>query len=78
MRKLLVTGGTVFVSRYVAAYFARLGDQVYVLNRNSHPQVPGVTLIQGDRNALGIPCGSIILTRCWISPPIPGRMWRIW
>ena len=53
MRKLLVTGGTVFVSRYVAAYFARLGDQVYVLNRNSHPQVPGVTLIQGDRNALG-------------------------
>ena len=33
MRKLLVTGGTVFVSRYVADYFARRGDDVYVLSR---------------------------------------------
>ena len=53
MRKLLVTGGTVFVSRYVAEYFARKGDAVYVLNRNSRPQSPGVTLIEGDRNDLG-------------------------
>lgn len=53
MRKLLVTGGTVFVSRYVADYFARRGDDVYVLNRGTKPQLPGVTLIQGDRNALG-------------------------
>lgn len=53
MRKLLVTGGTVFVSRYVADYFVRRGDQVYVLNRNSRPQVPGVTLIEADRNHLG-------------------------
>lgn len=53
MRKLLVTGGTVFVSRFVARYFARLGDDVYVLNRNSRPQEPGVTLIEGDRNSLG-------------------------
>ena len=53
MRKLLITGGTVFVSRYVADYFARRGDDVYVLNRGTKPQLPGVTLIQGDRNALG-------------------------
>ena len=50
---ILVTGGTVFVSKYVAAYFARKGHRVYVLNRNSKPQLPGVTLIEGDRNDLG-------------------------
>ena len=53
MRKILVTGGTVFVSRYVANYFAQKGDDVYVLNRNSKPQLPNVTLIEGDRNDLG-------------------------
>ena len=53
MRKLLVTGGTVFVSRFVADYFARQGDAVYVLNRNTKPQNPNVTLLQGDRNQLG-------------------------
>lgn len=53
MRKLLVTGGTVFVSRFVAEYFVKQGDEVYVLNRNSRPQVPGVKLIQGDRHSLG-------------------------
>ena len=53
MRKLLVTGGTVFVSRYVANYFAQKGDDVYVLNRGSKPQLPNVTLIEGDRNDLG-------------------------
>ena len=53
MRKLLVTGGTVFVSRFVADYFARKGDDVYVLNRNSRPQLPNVTLVEGDRNDLG-------------------------
>ena len=53
MRKILVTGGTVFVSRFVANYFAQKGDDVYVLNRNSKPQLPGVTLIEGDRNDLG-------------------------
>ena len=53
MRKLLVTGGTVFVSRYVASYFADLGDEVYVLNRGTRPQVPGVKLIQADRHDLG-------------------------
>lgn len=52
-RKILVTGGTVFVSRYVAKYFADKGDEVYVLNRNSKPQLPNVKLIEGDRNDLG-------------------------
>ncbi|WP_276935942.1 hypothetical protein [Faecalibaculum rodentium] len=45
--KLLITGGTVFVSRILAAYFLAQGQEVYVLNRNTRPQVPGVRLIQG-------------------------------
>ena len=53
MRNILVTGGTVFVSRYVAEYFVKKGDEVYVLNRNSRPQSAGVKLIEADRNALG-------------------------
>lgn len=53
MKKILVTGGTVFVSRFVANYFAQKGHDVYVLNRNSRPQLPNVTLIEGDRNDLG-------------------------
>ena len=53
MKKILVAGGTVFVSRYVANYFAQKGHDVYVLNRNSKPQLPNVTLIEGDRNNLG-------------------------
>lgn len=51
--KLLVTGGTVFVSRYVAEYFVHNGDEVYVLNRNSRSQSEGVHLINGDRHNLG-------------------------
>lgn len=53
MRKILVTGGTVFISRYAAEYFVKKGDQVFVLNRNTRPQPEGVTLIEGDRNQLG-------------------------
>ena len=53
MRKILVTGGTTFVSRYTASYFADKGDEVFVLNRNTKPQVEGVTLIEADRNDLG-------------------------
>ena len=53
MRKILVTGGTVFVSKFVARWFAEKGDEVYVLNRNNRPQVPGVKLIEADRNDLG-------------------------
>ncbi|MBU5462330.1 NAD-dependent epimerase/dehydratase family protein [Lachnoclostridium sp. MSJ-17] len=49
MRKILVTGGTNFVSRFTAEYFVKNGDEVYVLNRGSRKQVDGVTLIQADR-----------------------------
>ena len=53
MKKILVTGGTTFVSKYVANYFVAKGYEVYVLNRNSKPQVDGVNLLEGDRNHLG-------------------------
>ena len=51
--KLLVTGGTTFVSRCTAEYFVRKGHDVTVLNRGSRPQVEGVTLLSCDRHALG-------------------------
>ncbi len=53
MRKLLVTGGTVFVSRYVAEYYVSKGYMVYVLNRNSRPQSDDVHLIETDRHNIG-------------------------
>ena len=53
MRKILVTGGTVFVSKYIAAYYADQGDEVYVLNRNHHPQPDKTILIEADRHNLG-------------------------
>lgn len=53
MRNILVTGGTVFVSRFVAEYFVKRGDNVFVLNRNNRPQPKGVTLIEADRHQLG-------------------------
>lgn len=53
MRKILITGGTVFASMYVAQYFVNLGDNVYVLNRNSREQIKGVKLIESDRNNIG-------------------------
>mgnify|MGYP000920168469 FL=1 len=53
MRKILITGGTTFVSRYAAEYFVKKGDDVYVLNRNNSYQSEGVTLIEGDRHQLG-------------------------
>ncbi|MBE5885729.1 MAG: NAD-dependent epimerase/dehydratase family protein [Lachnospiraceae bacterium] len=48
--KILVTGGTVFVSKYVAGYYVNKGCEVYVLNRNSRPQVEGVHLLEADRH----------------------------
>lgn len=51
--KILVTGGTVFVSRYIAEYFVKKGDEVYVLNRNTRSQSDGVILINNDRHDLG-------------------------
>lgn len=53
MKKILITGGTTFVSKYAAKYFSERGYEVYVLNRNSKTQVEGVTLIQGNRHELG-------------------------
>lgn len=53
MKKILVTGGTVFVSRYIAEYYVAKGYDVYVLNRNSKKQSQGVTLIEADRHNLG-------------------------
>lgn len=52
MKCILITGGTVFVSRYVAEYYVKKGYQVYVLNRNNHIQSKGVTLIEGNRTTL--------------------------
>ncbi len=50
--KILVTGGTVFVSRYAAEYFVARGHDVYVLNRNTKPQPSGATPVIADRNDL--------------------------
>lgn len=52
MKKILVTGGTVFVSRYIAEYYVAKGEEVYVLNRNTRPQSRGVRLLAADRHAL--------------------------
>ncbi|MCR5607142.1 MAG: NAD-dependent epimerase/dehydratase family protein, partial [Treponema sp.] len=53
MKKVLVTGGTVFVSRNVAEYFVNKGYEVYVLNRNNRKQSKGVFLLKGDRLSPG-------------------------
>ena len=41
-KTVLVTGGTVFVSRYIAEYYVSKGFEVYVLNRNTRLQSPKV------------------------------------
>ena len=53
MKKVLVTGGTVFVSRYIAEYYVAKGYEVYVLNRNTKEQSQGVKLIPADRHEIG-------------------------
>ncbi len=53
MKKILVTGGTVFVSRYITEYYVSKGYDVYVLNRGTREQSKGVKLIQADRYSLG-------------------------
>lgn len=53
MKKVLVTGGTAFVSRYVAEYYVKKCMDVYVLNRNSRKQPKGVRLIEADRRRIG-------------------------
>lgn len=49
---ILVTGGTVFVSKYIANYFKN-NNEVFVLNRNTKKQLDGVHLIEADRHNLG-------------------------
>ena len=53
MKTILVTGGTTFVSRYVAEYYLKKGYKVYVLNRNTKTQSNGVILIEADRKNIG-------------------------
>lgn len=53
MKKILVTGGTIFVSRLIAEYFVANNYEVYVLNRNTKEQSKGVNLIQTDRHDIG-------------------------
>ena len=45
MKKILITGGTTFISRFAAEYYVNKGNEVYVINRNSRAQVNGVKLI---------------------------------
>ena len=51
-KRVLITGGTVFVSRFVADWCVKQGWQVCVLNRGSRAQVEGVTHICAHRHAL--------------------------
>lgn len=51
--KILITGGTTFVSKFASQYFVEKGHDVTVLNRGSREQVNGVTLINCDRMELG-------------------------
>ncbi len=53
MKNILVTGGTVFVSRRIAEYFAAKGENVFVLNRGTKPQSNGVTPVICDRRNIG-------------------------
>ena len=48
--EILVTGGTVFASRFTAEYFAKKGHSVTVLNRGTRPQPAGVEALIGDRH----------------------------
>lgn len=50
--RILVTGGTTFVSKFVAEYFVKRCDEVFVINRNTREQVNGVNLINCDRAKL--------------------------
>lgn len=50
--KILITGGTVFVSKFIAEYYVNQGNDVYVLNRNTKPQVQNVKLIECNRREI--------------------------
>lgn len=42
MKSILVTGGTTFVSKYVAKYFKSNNYEVYALNRGTKEQIENV------------------------------------
>ena len=50
---ILITGGTVFASRYTAEYFVSKRHTVYVLNRGNNIQPKGAIHIKADRHQLG-------------------------
>ena len=79
--KMLITGGTVFVSRFTAEYFARRGHEVYVINRGSRPQPDGVTLIKSDRHLLKGSLKSLhfdaVLDICAYNEKDIGVFWRL-
>ena len=50
---MLITGGTVFASRYTAEYFVSKGHNVHVLNRGNSTQSDGVIHIKANRHNLG-------------------------
>ncbi len=52
MKNILITGGTVFISRYLAEYYVSKGENVFVINRNTKQQPLGVKLIESDRHSL--------------------------
>lgn len=52
MKNILITGGTVFVSKFIAEYYVKQGFCVYVLNRGTKEQVSNVHLIKADRHNL--------------------------
>lgn len=53
MQKILITGGTTFVSKFTSQYFADRDYDVYVINRNSREQNKHVNLINCNRLKLG-------------------------
>ena len=61
MKKILVTGGTVFVSRYIAEYYVTKGYDVYVLNRNTKEQSKGEHLLKLTGIILVRPFENIVL-----------------
>ena len=50
--KMLITGGTVFVSRYTAEYFVCREHEVYEKNRDGRPQPARGTLVESDRHSV--------------------------
>ncbi len=48
--KILITGGTTFVSKYTAEFYVKAGHEVTVLNRGSRKQIKGVNHICCERS----------------------------